>query len=303
MTECERIIKEGILPESFFEEEVRCDFLVTKERKKIWAVELDLLFEFDRVCKKLNLKYWGDGGTLLGAIRHNGFIPWDDDIDVIMPRKDYNELMKIGSKVFERPFFYQTPHTDPHYGFSFAKLRNSNTTCMPKVFAKGGFNHGIHIDIFPLDYIKLDTFENDKARITECIMKNSSYMKRNSVDLLNEKQLENFNKYKTDNPAAEFDEIQKIASNPDYIGSDYVANSTVTSLKSNCQVWKKSWFDTTIYHQFETIEIPMPGEIDARLKAQYGDYMKFPSVEQRGQWHSNVIWNPDKPYTDYIKEL
>ena len=301
MTESERIIEQGILPESFFKEEVRCDFLVTEKRKKIWAIELDIYLKFVEVCKKHHLKFWCDGGTLLGAVRHNGFIPWDDDMDIIMPREDYNKLMAIGPKEFCEPYFLQTPHTDPNYGYSFAKLRNSHTTCIPKVFAKAGFNHGIHIDIFPLDELNLDTFEQDKAKITEHIMKCSSFMKRHSVEFLNERQLENFRKYQTDDPVREYDMIQKIASNPDYKGSEYVANCTVTSLKSSAQIWKASWFDTTIMHLYETIEIPMPGNIVPRLKAQYGDYMQYPPVEQRGQWHPDVFWDPDKSYTEYMK--
>lgn len=300
MTECERIIKEGILPKSFFDEEVRCDFLVTEKRKKIWAIEMDLYLKFAEVCKKYGLKFWGDGGTLLGAVRHSGFIPWDDDLDFIMPRDDYNKLMEIGKKEFGYPYFLQTPHTDPNYGYSFAKLRNSNTTCFPNIFKKSGFNHGIFIDIFPLDFVNLDNFDVEKLRITECIMRNSSYMKRNSVELLNERQLENFRKYQTDNPAEEYDVIHRIASNPDYKGSEYVANCTVTSLRSSAQIWKASWFDTTVMHQFETIEIPMPGDIVPRLEAQYGDYMKFPPVEQRGNWHADVFWEPDKSYKEYI---
>ena len=300
MTECERIIEQGILPESFFKEEERCGFLVTEKRKKIWAVELDIYLKFAEVCKQHNLTFWGDGGTLLGAIRHNGFIPWDDDIDVILPRKDYNKLMEIGTRVFDNPYFLQTPHTDPNYGYSFAKLRNSNTTCIPKVFAKTGFNHGIHIDIFPLDFINLDSFEDDKRRITECIMKCSSFMKRHSIELLNDRQLENYKKYWTNDPKSEYDKIQEIASNPNNEGSEYVANCTVTSLKSNAQIWKASWFDKTIMHQFETIEIPMPYKIDERLKAQYGNYMEFPPVEQRGNWHPDIYWNPNEPYTNFI---
>ena len=84
MTESERIIKEGILPETFFEPESRCEFYVDETRKKIWAIELDLYLELMRVCKKYDLTIWADGGTLLGAVRHNGFIPWDDDMDLIL---------------------------------------------------------------------------------------------------------------------------------------------------------------------------------------------------------------------------
>lgn len=300
MTESERIIEQGILPKSFFKEEEKCGFLVTEKRKKIWAIELDIYLKFVEVCNKHHLKFWCDGGTLLGAVRHNGFIPWDDDLDVIMPRKDYNKLMEIGPMEFSNPYFLQNPYTDPGFGFSYAKLRNSNTSCISKWFAKGGFNQGIHIDIFPLDYVNLDEFEKEKAQIIECIMKNSSYMRRNSVELLEGKRLENFLKYQTDNPVKEYDKMHRIASNPSYIGSEYVANCVVTTLKSSAQIWKASWFDKTIMHQFETIEIPMPYKIDERLKAQYGNYMEFPPVEQRGNWHPDIYWNPDEPYTNYI---
>ena len=302
MTECERIIEQGVLPVSFFEEEVRCDFLVTRDRKKIWAIEIELLLKLLEICRKYNLTLWGDGGTLLGAVRHDGFIPWDDDLDVLMPRKDFNKLMEIAGKEFATPFFFQTPHTDPNFGYSFARLRNSNTTGMPRILAKAGYNHGIYIDIFPLDGISLDSFEDDKKRITECIMKNSSYMKRNSVNLLNERQLENYHKFWTENPSVEFDKIQEIASNPNYLSSDYVANAVTPIKRSENQIWKKEWFDNTLKHKFEVVDLPIPQGFDMLLKTIYGDYMAFPPVNQRGNWHSDFIWEPDKPFNDFLRE-
>src|SRR5574344_2757374 len=83
------------IEDSFFQEETKGDFFVDHKRKEVWAVELDLLNEFDSICKQMNLKYYLYGGTLLGAVRHQGFIPWDDDIDIMMFREDYDRLIEI----------------------------------------------------------------------------------------------------------------------------------------------------------------------------------------------------------------
>ena len=147
MTECERIIKQGVLPESFFDEELKCGFLISKERKKIWAVLLDLLIKFDSVCKKHNLSYCFTDGSLLGAVRHKGFIPWDDDLDVSMPRADYEKLQSLDYE-FDNPYFLQTPYTDKGCFYSFVKIRNKNTTGLSKAFMYQGFNDGLFLDVF-----------------------------------------------------------------------------------------------------------------------------------------------------------
>ena len=140
------------LPNDFLEEEYRDGFLVSSQMKKVWAVELDLLAEFDRVCKKYNISYSLDSGSLLGAIRHKGFIPWDDDIDIIITRPNYNKLLDIVLKnnEFKEPYFFQCAYTDKNYIRGHAQLRNSDTTGILKseVNCDCVFNQGIFIDIF-----------------------------------------------------------------------------------------------------------------------------------------------------------
>lgn len=152
------------IPQSFYEEEERCGYVVKKEMKEVWAVELDLLAEFMRVCKKNNLIFYADGGTILGAVRHKGMIPWDDDIDLMMTRDDYDRLCKIAQKEFRFPYFFQTEETDPGSRRGHAQLRNSMTTgilfCEKKQKLK--FNQGIFIDIFPVEDLPDNTSERQE---------------------------------------------------------------------------------------------------------------------------------------------
>ena len=90
---------------SFYKEEIRSGFLVTEKRKKVWAAELQMLEKFDEICQKHNLTYYAYYGTLLGAVRHQGFIPWDDDIDVVMFRDDYEKFQAIAPEEFKERIF------------------------------------------------------------------------------------------------------------------------------------------------------------------------------------------------------
>lgn len=122
----------------------------TLEQLKV--VELEMLKEFISVCKKLNLRYYALGGTLLGAVRHKGFIPWDDDIDIGMPRADYEIFIRKAQTLFPDHLFIQSIHSENDYLMCFAKLRNSHTTFIESSLRDFKINHGIYIDIFPLDF-------------------------------------------------------------------------------------------------------------------------------------------------------
>lgn len=113
--------------------------------------ELKILIGFREICRKYGLSYFITAGTLLGAIRHKGFIPWDDDVDVVMPRKDYDKLAKLMRKAPRSEFFYQDSKTDKLYPFGFAKLRSNGCLVYESVLENVQINNGCYIDIFPLD--------------------------------------------------------------------------------------------------------------------------------------------------------
>ena len=118
---------------------------------------------FAEVCEKHNLSYFLNGGSCLGAIRHKGFIPWDDDIDVMMPREDYEKFLTLQKEYEGTPYFIQCWKTDPHYIYGYAKLRDSSTTFIEDNYVNHRINHGVWIDIFPIDGMSKEPIDRAKC--------------------------------------------------------------------------------------------------------------------------------------------
>lgn len=301
MTECERIIEQGILPKSFFEEEVRCDFLVTKERKKVWAVLLDMMLKFDEVCKHHGLQYFLGGGTLLGAVRHKGFIPWDDDIDINMKREDYEKLLILQDE-FKVPYFLQNPDTDPEAFYSYSRLVNINTTAFSRMFAWQDMKHGLFIDVFPMDSWKEEDeerFEQIKALSRE----NSTYMRMKNPYLSEDDKLRVSNWSGTP-PYAVYKEIQEIAQRDNNVETPCLMAGVITNYSFQKKLRPKQAYEKAVSYEFEGFHFLGPEKADEVLRGQYGDYMQLPPIDKRakaGVWHENAIFNPDIPYTEYMK--
>lgn len=145
--------EQELLRENFLKPETRDGVYVSAELKAVWKVLLDILEEIKRICEKYNLEWTLEGGSLLGAIRHRGFIPWDDDIDVVMPRKDYDRLVKVMPRELPAHLFMQTTVTDIGFHIPHIMVRDSRTTGIDPIHAKNHkiFNMGIRVDVLPLD--------------------------------------------------------------------------------------------------------------------------------------------------------
>lgn len=122
--------------------------------KKLHKEEIEILDEFVRICNKYNLNYFLIGGTLLGAVRHSGYIPWDDDLDIAMPRKDYELFLKLASKELKENFILDYYTTNKNYCLAFAKIRNNKTEFIENFSQTLPGYKGIWLDIFPLDDAK-----------------------------------------------------------------------------------------------------------------------------------------------------
>lgn len=300
MTEVERIISEGIIPADFLKPEVRCNFLVDADRKKLWAISLDMLIKFDTICKKHKLKYYMIGGSLLGAVRHHGIIPWDDDIDVAMMREDYDRFSQIASEELSEPYFWQTPDTDKGFLYSCNKIRNSNTSAIVETFRFAGFNQGIWLSIFPLDNWPLEGDEERYKALMKLNQENSAHMRRSNPHPT-EVDLKRLAQFPYRDPKEVVNEIHTIITKYNEQPCEYIKGAATTIFSYPKGIYKKADFASIVLFDFEgLLEVPVPTGYDSILTSAYGDYMSFPPIEERGVYHGGTIFDTDKPYYEYI---
>lgn len=291
----------------FLEPEVRCGYAISAKMKRVWAVELDLLDTFSKVCEENGLCYFLDGGTLLGAVRHQGFIPWDDDVDVIMPRRDYDRLCAMAGEVFHPPYFFQTTLTDPGVLRTHAQLRNSDTTGYITADTHRTMNKGIFLDIFVLDAIPDRAFERwcygravEIGRrlfwLTDPAPENGTASFRGWMRKIAHVMVQKI-------PLTTLYRIYDRRVLARYAGRDTAMVGDMTLGWRENVHWKRNWFEDQLMLPFETLQLRVPGNYEAVLKRQYGDFMSFPPPERRGEnQHDAVFWDPDRPYTYYFLE-
>lgn len=304
MTECERIVKSETVPESFLLPETRNDYEITARQKKVWLIELDLLREFDSLCKAHGIRYFAGFGTLLGAVRHHGFIPWDDDLDVWVPREDYERMLKINSKTVPHPYFLQTTLNDRDYYSAFARLRNSNTTGI-LVSQHNKCNNGIYMDIYPLDGIHKNPLTQ---YVREARIKIMNVVAHAYVFNINPSRVTHaihdilhlpFIAY---NPQKTYRTVNALAASQPWNDGERVGTVVFAPYKHNQNIYCKEDFSSAEVVPFEFLNIPIPKGYQRILTTIYGDYMRFPPVEIRGTWH-NFTFEPDIPYMEYCKDF
>ena len=263
--------------------------------KEIQKVQLEIAKEFDRICRKHKLVYQLYSGTLLGAIRHGGFIPWDDDFDVCMLRNDYETFLRIAQDELGDDYFMQTTNTDSKYLLQFGKIRKENTTFVENSYKYDDIHHGVYIDVFPFDNIELDTRRGKKQKkkyyilnrltlirskaIVEMASGPSKYVRTlvHTLIKLFPKSVMDKMQYKTaimlQNEETEY--ITDLVSG----GDDYTFNQ---------YLMKKSNFLEVIEWEFEGHAFYIPKDYDAVLKTNFGDYMSYPPLEDQRP-HHNII--------------
>ena len=291
------------LPEGFLAEENRCDYTISAKMKEVWAVELDLLCQLQRICKKYDIKYYADGGTLLGCARHKGFIPWDDDIDIAMTRDNYEKFCIVAQNELQYPYFLQTEKTESGTVSGYAKLCNSDTAMLLNCFKGRNFkyNQGICIDIFPQDKVPDDKDElsaflarlqylQGKGKQFRNRLHNDekehNYIKSLLADMIKLFHIKNFPYFKFEKACQKYN-----ATNAKYMAS--ISYRPVREIGFR----EVALYKDAIELPFEFLTLPCPRNYDQYLTDFYGDWRTF---KKGASFHGEVFFDTNNSYKKYI---
>lgn len=271
-------------PKSYFEDEVRDGFYVSALMKRAWAAQLEILEDIDRVCTKHNIEYFAIAGTLLGAIRHGGFIPWDDDLDICMKREDYDKFSRVAQEELQE--FYVVNNIDhcnekEHCEFYITRIYNGKSirTDLDHMKKFHGFPYVVGVDIFPLDYLPKE--EQEAQALREELVMLSTFMEK--VSKLHKEELEIRLKKIEQTYHMQLDRKKSITYQlhvlADQLGKRFQAKDAkhvvdIPTYITTGNKLPKSIFDKTVKVPFENIMIPAPIGYAEFLQLHYGDYMK-----------------------------
>jgi lipopolysaccharide cholinephosphotransferase len=258
------------------------------------AILLELVVEFDRVCRENGIKYALFAGSALGAVRHRGFIPWDDDLDVVVERSDYEKLIKIAPEAFGDKYYFQVELSE-HWPLPFSKLRKNGTTCLEKYHPKDKEIHqGIYIDVFPVDNASDNRFLRRVQFYASKVVLAKALDKRG---------------YETDSklkkifmavcrllPMKPFVKITQLRS----AGQSRMVHSFLGGTSRYQKgLYKRKWISETVLMDFEGRKFPGSAHYDELLSALYGDYMEIPDESQREIKKHALFVDTEKNYTEY----
>ena len=270
--------------------------------KRLQDIELDILKKTIKICEDNNIRYYIVYGTLLGAVRHNGFIPWDDDIDIAIPRPDYNKFIEISDQLLEPPYqLHTTLNGKGSYGYYYARVENTSIL-LRKIATQNKTVVPAWIDVFPLDGVPYDEVELNKwlkqcskwkkifsASMASYTAASDEYKKsRSKLKGIARKVFLKLRFERLINTKWAWHHLDKIVSKYDFDSSNRVYNVTCPYGPKK-DIMAKDYYKTGKQYIFEDITVNGPENYDAILTQLYGDYMTPPDEKSRDHHHIEII--------------
>lgn len=274
---------------------------------KACEIQLKIASHILDVCNRHSLRVWADWGTLLGAVRERGFIPWDDDIDLMMMRDDYEKLIQLADTEFTSPFFLQSVHTEKQYFRGHAQVRYDGTSAILPDDVNQPFHQGIFVDIFVYDNIPDEKGRAWKrslrrARLARKCLQTAYYKGlRLSEPLTSVKFIISKAVCLLFGPMSIYRLFESQFTKWNNTDCQCVACPTFDLKQIGRETKRKEWYSHTVMLPFENIELPAPANYHEVLTAVYGNDYMVPRRAPSG--HGEMIVNPDKSYKDVLAEL
>lgn len=269
---------------------------------ELQKTELEILRAFIGVCEKLNMQYYLVCGSALGAVKYSGFIPWDDDIDVALPREDYDRFIENAQELLPDYYFVQTYRSDPEFPCFYCKLRDSRTTYIESSMRERRMNHGVYIDVFPLDGYPEDEreareLERQKALLKRRLSAANAFPKKQKIATRLYFVLERL--------AGCHRRTFRYAERLEKLISSYPpADSPLWCNHGNWQ-GRKEYAPREQYGKgaeavFEGLQVVVPERYDEYLTQKYGNWRAdLPENEKVGH-HYYTVCDLLQPYTKYV---
>lgn len=275
---------------------------IYEELKELQKKSIEILLVFKKFCEENELLFYFCGGCCIGTLRHQGFIPWDDDIDVFMPRKDYEKLTELWNKSeYSRKYKFCRSNEDTFYRSLLSAISDEDTTFIKERQADLDINHGIRLEILPLDGCpsskikrKMQIFwaliyqiycnqeaPTSKGKVLEIVGKvmlflAPSWKLRCKIWKFAEKQMSKY-------PIEECDFITELCARYEYMVNEY----------------PKECFETAVYKNFEGYQMPIPKGYDTYLKMAFGNYMQMPAKDKQIPKHEAIYVDFEHSYKQY----
>ncbi len=275
--------------------------ITSSQMDEMHRIQMDILKQVITVCEQLQLRWFFVHGSLLGAVTTGKFMPLDDDIDIAMPRKDYEIFLAQGQQYMNSRYFIQSCSTDPLYPLAFAKVRDRDTTYIAELLRKIDMNHGMFIDVFPLDFCEKHPRNQKWHRLLSALLSTRiscayAYPRRS----VKTKLLQAVSRLAY--PSYRGALKQRERRNSAVKHSSFV---TMTGGKPSEHRMPAEWFEETETAAFEGVRVAVPKLYDPYLTQIYGNYKERTLLENKQHDEDQVeinacIWDPETPYTNYM---